>query len=185
MLRILSDEFFSFFFKYPTGPLDLRCLIRNNSYVYFFFQVQFYTAQNVRICYSSEEAQLKDELFSNKGRCDLVSCFLSFPSRGLSRVFCIASVACLIKLFCSSAFTSSVSLLCSVCSAHFWNHLQSQGGKEAKIHFGATWKRALIRQIEPSDGTNSKDKKYILLMRFPPCQLTQSIPLMSCSSLLW
>lgn len=154
-------------------------------YIFFPPKSDFYTAQNVRIWYRSEEAQLKDELFSNKGRCDLVSCFLSFPSHGLSRVFCITSVACLIKLFCSSAFTSSASLLCSVCSAHFWNHLQSQGGKKAKIHFGATWKQALISQIEPSDGTNSQDKKYIFLMCFPPCQLTQSIPLMSCSSFLW
>ena len=90
--------------------------------------------------------------------------FLLFEfSLSWSRVFCITSVACLIKLFCSSAFTSSVSLLlCSVCSAHSWNHLQSQGGKEAQIHFGATWKCALISQIEPSDGSNSQDKKYML-----------------------
>lgn len=39
----------------------------------------FYTAQNVRFWYSSEEAQLKDELFSNKGRCDWVSCLWLFP----------------------------------------------------------------------------------------------------------
>lgn len=126
----------------------------------FFIQFQFYTAQNVRIWYSFYKAQLKNELFSNKERCDLVSCFLSFPSHGFSCVFCFTPVACLIKLFCSSAFTFSVSLLCSVCSTHFWNHLQSQGGKEAKIHFGATWKQALISQIEPSDGTNSQDKMH-------------------------
>lgn len=54
---------------------DLWCLLRNNSSVYFFFQVQFYTVQNVRIWYSFEEAQLKDELFSNKERCDLVPAF--------------------------------------------------------------------------------------------------------------
>lgn len=154
-------------------------------YFFSFFQVWFSTAPNVRVWFSSEEAQLKDELFSNTGRCALVSCFLIFPSHALSRVFCITSVACLIKLFCSSAFTSSVSLLlCSVCSAHVWT--TSPPGWERSQN--SYWSHLKTSSNKPDWAlwcTNSQDENSILLLRFPPCQLTRPIPLMSCSSFFW
>lgn len=79
-LQALNDP--CFFFN-THSDLDWRLLFRN-SYVYFF---RFSTAPNVRIYYRSKETQLKDELFSNKESCNLVSCFLTFISLSWSLVY--------------------------------------------------------------------------------------------------
>lgn len=150
----------------------------------FSLQIWFYTAQNVRIWYSSEEAQLKDELFFNKRRCDLVSCFLSFPSHGL---WCILHYLCSMPNKNSFvALHSPLLSLFSVLSVLLTSETISVPGWEGSQNpFWSHLKTSSHKADWASDGANSWDKKYIFLMCFPPCQLTQSIPLMSCSSLFW
>lgn len=134
-------------FLIPNGASWLEVFAQKYQLCIFFSSKwDFYTAQNVRFWYGlvSEEAQLKDELFSHKGRCDWVSCLWLFPLM-VSRVFCITSVACLIKLFCSSTFSPSVfsSMFCRLCSLlkppsvpgwersqnSFWSHLKTSSNK--------------------------------------------------------
>lgn len=56
----------------------MRCYTEILVMYIFSSRSDFYTAHNVRIWYSSDKAQLKDEFFSNKGRYDWLSCFFFF-----------------------------------------------------------------------------------------------------------
>lgn len=80
-------------FLIPNGASWLEVFAQKYQLCIFSSKWDFYTAQNVRFRYGlvSEEAQLKDELFSHKGRCDWVFLPLTFPSHGLS---CILHYVC-------------------------------------------------------------------------------------------
>lgn len=132
--------------------------------MFYIYTFTFLHHQMFGIRYSLESAQLKDDFFLNVGRFDLVFCFFSFTLPfswslflSLLCVLCITSVACSIKLFCSSMLTSSLSLcllfFCSLLQLTSKSHFQSQGGKEAKTVMDSTknlksaWLRPLIVQV--------------------------------------
>lgn len=146
MLRILSVEFNSLF-NTQWGLLTWGVCSEIPVMYIFFFQVRFLYSSKcaVLVWFGFWRGTIKGWIIFSQREVRLGFLPLAFPSHGLSRVFCITSVACLIKLFCSSTFSPSVfsSMFCRLCSLLkppsvpgwersqnlFWSHLKTSSNK--------------------------------------------------------